>query len=716
MEDTTMAMTIYTNMFSVDAQTNLAKNRTMLSTSIQRLSSGLRINTAKDDAAGLAVSNLMNANIRSMGQASRNANDGIGFLNTADGALGSQGDILTRMRELATQSATGTLNDQQRATINVEFSSLKNEMDRIASTTQFAGVNLLDGTMSAATAGVQVANLPGSFSVANNGTIKGMDVGATANTTGYNGSITVSKYNSTDPTAGAAVAGVSTVSNGAITAVAGGKITGDTANVGSLTLNSTLGANAITTNGAVTQAGGNATAISLTANQYATVNTSAGVATITNTGTGTITLNLQAGTSALTNGTGATGDVNNTISGGILTNIKTGTNAVTDNATIQGTLQTNVAVGSLTAAGGLTVSGATVNSAALYVPKQTGALAGVSGGQFLSTFGGAAQTFSGALNLVNATESFSGTNTNINGGTITQVGSGQFSSGAVAGNTATMNLNATNGQGPNAMTINGANTSVSAASGVVTVTLAASTATSVNSVTFNSGNGNPTTITALNTGFSGSTSINIAGGTILTDANGKQTVSGGTITSVTANADQAGHVSTVDISGAIATNVANIGTGINTGAASNIVDPINPNKTTGGVSLQIGIGATSADRINMNTSINLTAQNTTALGLSSVDVSTALGAQSALGIIDSAISSNSSQRGAIGAMQNRMQFAINNIATYQQNITAAKSQITDADYATEVSGFTRNQILVQASTAILAQANQIPQGVLQLLG
>lgn len=138
-----MALTIFTNNFSLTAQNNLNNNRSMLQTSIERLSSGLRINHASDDAAGLSIGTQMNADVLSMTQASNNANDGVSMLNTAEGALSQQSNIFIRMRELASESASGTVNDSQRVSIQTEFGALQSEIDRIAGVTQFNGVNLI---------------------------------------------------------------------------------------------------------------------------------------------------------------------------------------------------------------------------------------------------------------------------------------------------------------------------------------------------------------------------------------------------------------------------------------------------------------------------------------------------------------------------------------------------------------------------------------------
>lgn len=130
---------INTNPASLGAQFNLSKSSGSLNTSIQRLSSGLRVNSAKDDAAGLAIAERMSAQIRGFDQAQRNANDGVSLLQVADGALGKIGDNLQRMRELAVQSKNGTLNTTDRANLDREYSELASEVGRIAVGTEFNG-------------------------------------------------------------------------------------------------------------------------------------------------------------------------------------------------------------------------------------------------------------------------------------------------------------------------------------------------------------------------------------------------------------------------------------------------------------------------------------------------------------------------------------------------------------------------------------------------
>lgn len=143
-----MAQVINTNIASLNAQRNLNSSQSSLQTSLQRLSSGLRINSAKDDAAGLAISERFTAQIRGLNQAMRNANDGISFAQTAEGALGEIGNALQRIRELAVQSANDTNSPSDRQAINKEVNALIAEINRIAGSTQFNGQNILDGTMS----------------------------------------------------------------------------------------------------------------------------------------------------------------------------------------------------------------------------------------------------------------------------------------------------------------------------------------------------------------------------------------------------------------------------------------------------------------------------------------------------------------------------------------------------------------------------------------
>ena len=142
-----MALKIFNNPSSINAQRLLAANSERLAKSVERISSGVRINKASDDAAGLAVSEALRSDIRAMRQAMRNANDGISMINVTEGALNEQSSILIRLRELASQSSTGTVGSTERQTIQLEFNSLRNEVDRITESTTFNGQGLIDGAL-----------------------------------------------------------------------------------------------------------------------------------------------------------------------------------------------------------------------------------------------------------------------------------------------------------------------------------------------------------------------------------------------------------------------------------------------------------------------------------------------------------------------------------------------------------------------------------------
>ncbi len=144
-----MSFSILTNVASLNAQRNLAGTQSALAASIGRLSSGMRINSASDDAAGLGISENLKADLRSLAQAQRNANDGVSMTQVAEGAMNEMSGIVTRMRELAVQSANQTLGGTERGYIQTEFAQLRGEINRISAVTEFNGQKLVDGSASA---------------------------------------------------------------------------------------------------------------------------------------------------------------------------------------------------------------------------------------------------------------------------------------------------------------------------------------------------------------------------------------------------------------------------------------------------------------------------------------------------------------------------------------------------------------------------------------
>jgi flagellin len=143
-----MTISVLTNVASLNAQRNLTATQSALAASVGRLSSGMRINTAADDAAGLGISENLKANIRSLAQAQRNANDGISMSQVAEGSMNEMQGIVSRMRELAVQSANATLGNTERGYIQTEFVQLSDEINRISAVTDFNGQKLLDGSAS----------------------------------------------------------------------------------------------------------------------------------------------------------------------------------------------------------------------------------------------------------------------------------------------------------------------------------------------------------------------------------------------------------------------------------------------------------------------------------------------------------------------------------------------------------------------------------------
>ena len=185
-----MGLRVNTNVASINAQRNLAAATGRLEGNYRRLATGLRIAVAADDAAGLAISERLRAQVRSLEQAKRNANDGISMVQTAEGGLNEVNAILTRLRELTMQAANGTVSNEDRNTINEEFRSLIDEIDRIGRNTEFNGIKLLDGSASTVsfqvgfgtTAGIDSISVSLSSALATTLNLNSLDIGASGST------------------------------------------------------------------------------------------------------------------------------------------------------------------------------------------------------------------------------------------------------------------------------------------------------------------------------------------------------------------------------------------------------------------------------------------------------------------------------------------------------------------------------------------------------
>ena len=186
-----MGLRVNTNTASINAQRNLSSVTDKLGGNFRRLSTGLRISSAADDAAGLAISERLRSQVRSLDQAKRNANDGISLVQTAEGALNEVSSILTRLRELAVQSSNGSVSNQDKETLDEEFQSLVSEVNRIGRSTEFSGIKLLDGSATSVsfqvgfgtTSGIDTISVSLSAALSTSLSLQSLDIGSGGATT-----------------------------------------------------------------------------------------------------------------------------------------------------------------------------------------------------------------------------------------------------------------------------------------------------------------------------------------------------------------------------------------------------------------------------------------------------------------------------------------------------------------------------------------------------
>jgi flagellin len=603
-----MPQLINTNVASLNSQRSLNMSQASLSTSLQRLSSGLRINSAKDDAAGLAISTRMSSQITGLNQASRNANDGISLAQTAEGGLQSITDSLQRMRELSVQASNATNTATDRAALQQEVDTLVQQINTVAGQTAFNGVKLLDGTFNAQ-----------SFQVgANSGealTISSL-ASAKADALGVG---TTSSYNAT--TAGATKTG----------SIASGGITVNGYGIGP------------SVRDGLSAAGSNDSAIS----KAAAFNAVSGQTGVT----------AKASATTLT---GAADPAQVAIAGD-------GTDFIYVN---------NVKLGAIAAGSDTITQGANIAAAFNAVANQSGVTA-----TFSTSTGAVSLTAADGRNisLIGRGTGADVTNTGLtigdDGGTNSHI--------AAAGAAAVGTLAAGD------LTINGYDIGAVAA-GIDATTQGDNVAAAINALTSKTG------VTATTDGA----------GTLTLSAGEGQAISiSGNFAHATATATTTGF--SADQLGAGADEAANA-------ASSNAV--ITRGNITLSSTASAGITLSGSDIARSGLSSSYTAATATfGAGIASVDLSTATGAQNAIATIDSALANINSSRANLGALQNRFASVVSNLATTSENLSASRSRIVDADFAAETANLTRSQILQQAGTAMLAQANSLPQNVLSLL-
>ncbi|MDD2112426.1 flagellin [Pseudomonas asiatica] len=673
-----MALTVNTNITSLGVQKNLNRASDALGTSMSRLSSGLKINSAKDDAAGLQISNRLTSQISGLNVAVKNANDGISIAQTAEGAMQASTNILQRMRELALQSANGSNSDEDRTSLQQEFTALSGELTRISSTTTFGGRNLLDGTF----------------------TSTSFQVGANANETISFGMKSVSAselkgtYNEASVDAGTnKLSAVVTGKAGVITSNAN-----DVSSAKFVAQEKTLGA----------AGAGKITLGTTDVDLAATDNLDSIVTKINAAGVAGITASNQGGVLRLNN-TGA--DMALAGDAGTLTAIglTAGATAIGGSANTDGTVQMGVqAIG---AAGDLVIGSSAIRLAAT-------------------------DTLEDVVNKVNQYSSSTGVTAKIadNGdgtGSLslsskTDFTIGQATSTAIATafgyNTAAADKAVTTTTGLTSdasIKVNGQSFSFKAGDTLSSIVA------SINDGAGAAGSGAGTKATGV------TASASADGRLILTSADGKDIklennsagaldtlglTSGNTkaklteATSITVNNvevkfkkddDMAAIAAAINSSSSGVTASVNDDGTLGLFADQNIVIADGSNGT-GLAALGLSAGTTNA--VTMNTSVN---------DLSILD---AASAQQAIQALDGAIQQVDSQRSQLGAVQNRFDSTVDNLQSIGENSTAARSRVQDADFASETAELTKQQTLQQASTAILSQANQLPSSVLKLLG
>ncbi len=701
-----MPSVINTNVASLNAQRNLSTSQGQLATSLQRLSSGLRINSAKDDAAGLAISTRFTTQINGLNQAVRNANDAISLSQTAEGALGEYTNNLQRIRELAVQSANSTNSSSDRAALNSEAQQLLSELNRTATSTQFNGQNVLDGSFTSAqfqvgananqTISVSIGNastsalgayqynnsssaVSGTALVSGDLTINGVNVGAS--TTGSADSIVTSINSVTSQTSVTASATSSLAAANAPTrnqSLASGDLVINGVNIGAVN-----GSNNVATQGA---------------NLVSAINlktATTGVTATANATTGAISLSSSVGkTIAITTNNGAAGAAKVENATGI--EVSSSQTVASDTNTFTGTLGAST----------LTFAAVAVAADAYTVNGQTYTFVASGAADNLHVNIGADATAS-AANLaaaITANETALGTASKVTagsaGGVLTVTS--KYATSTATQTAITENVDSTG------------NTTVANAS-VAGVGVAVGSTITVGGTTYEFGFADSTPV-GTNTKVIIGNSATTNAQAFLTAVNAAYAATttniqaSGAGAAITLTSDNKGAQGTTDVTG---TGTA-VTAGITVAGAAGGANGTYAANTTYGV---ISLNSNAAYQVGGNNSAKagLSTASATLTSIATIDISSVGGANSAISLVDGALAQVSTIRAGLGAVQNRFQSTINSLSATSENLSAARSRILDTDFAQETANLTRGQILQQAGTAILAQANSLPQSVLSLL-
>lgn len=575
-----MTLVINTNVASLNSQRQLMNSGNALDQATERLSSGKRINSAKDDAAGLAISNRMTSQVRGLDQAIRNANDGVSLVQTAEGALQEVTNILQRMRELSIQSANGIYADDDRKSLNAETIQLKLELDRISSSTSFNGQNLLDGTLRSTK--LQIGSEANQI----------IDVSVPSFTTSALGG------SSGDIVGEPAATGLAALN----LLTAGDLIINDTA-IADLTTGTTLSNTLALMNASLDGKG----AVASARTEVRAANTGSGI--------------LVAGSSSLTL----------TVVDG---NNNTQSYVITDTTSLKHLVEKiNTETGVQ----------ATLNDAGKLVLSRDDALSITINDTSLNNSASGLADATTNFSLVLTDTSADKRGVKIEAGTITQA--------EMLALGVDMQDNDKNLQG----------------------------------VTVGAG------LSALKKG-----DLMINGVEINAMALPGPTAAANLAVLIQKINEQSAATGVVVFPGA---GVSNLGM-----------------RSVSGAEISIKYGDT-AVAATVASQVGLQERNASegSGSISSVDISTVDGAQKAIGIIDVAIEQVNETRSRLGAVNNRLEFTVSNLANISEKTSAARSRIVDADFAAETAALSRSQVLQQASTAMLAQSNARPKEVLSLL-
>ncbi|MDO3385073.1 flagellin [Gilvimarinus sp. SDUM040013] len=681
-----MALVINTNVAALNSQRQLMNSGAALDRATERLSSGQRINSAKDDAAGLAISNRMTSQIRGLDQAVRNANDGISMIQTAEGALQETTNILQRMRELSIQSANGIYSDADRATLDAEVQQLISELDRIAETTSFNGQKLLDGSLG----GVD------------------LQVGSQANETI---SMEVQAMDA------------KTLGMGSLSA----DLMGREAQIGQFTGAAALTENQILINGQSVVRGTESFDLADGDTYGDLLNYINDNVSGVSASSYTEAVSDDSGTGVLENGDVFSVQITK------LDNSVT-TIQVTDTDSLQA-----LASKLSTESGGLLDAGVTddgklrisaIDVASFDIADTSNASGTSMDGQnqemqlvLSSDSGDPISVTRGSVGTLEQLSWFGYFET-VDSGTIQGVGLDDPSQVWQQGD----------------FSINGVdidNDNVDSLIGKVDAINAVSEQTGVQAQAFVSAtlDFDGVDVTALATTFEmNGVSLDLTAVTstneivdafnAATDQTGVQArllgtrvVLSGAAASITFSDGAAGNVATGMGDG---TNIAQLVKSQDYDQVA--IDVADGEVVNGGLKLESRNGGPISLNVDpaIESFVGLLDSNSMAEGsfgsaITSISIDTAANAQKAIGVIDNALTTINDTRAQLGAVNNRLDFTISNLSNVSEKTSAARSRITDADFAAETANLSRAQVLQQAATAMLAQANSRPQQVLSLI-